>query len=381
MKLQEILTNKGSRFLLLDDKYDVVDEVKRFLKHLDACGKSTNTLKNYAYQLKIFYEYMNEKDISPLYLFNERANPIDVLSNFMLYLEYPNITDKIIPIQGDKPKRCPNTINTIMQTVLQFYNYLADNEELVGINLYKKVRNNTQFMPFLYEMNKQKKQRKQYILKKRVSKKDEVEFITREQFRQLMNACNNNRDKLIVSFMFECAMRESEVVGLHICDVFVADNKIKIVSRKDNINGAFVKNGAEGTVFMTKEMAEIYYEYILNEFSDYDSDYAFVNLKGPNKGRPIKAQTVIKLFERLSKKVGFNVHPHMCRHGFATEKISSQCGWSLAEISAYLRHTNIQSTMIYTHYTDEFKKEKIKKLEAEYSKKSGITYGRSKENN
>lgn len=378
MKLQEIVTVKGSRYLLLDDKYHVVDEVKRFLKHLDACGKSTNTLKNYAYQLKIFYEYMNEQGVSPLDLFNKGANPIDVLSNFMLYLEYPNITDKIISIKGAKPKRGPNTINTIMGTVLQFYNYLADNEELVGFNSYKKVQNNAQFKPFLYEMNKQKKEQNQSIFKKRVPKQDEVEFITREQFRQLMNACNNNRDKLIVSFMFECAMRESEVAGVHICDVIIYEQKIKIVSRKDNINGAFVKNEAEGTVFMTEEMAKIYYEYIINEFNDYDSDYVFINLKGPTKGQPITTQTIIKLFERLSQKVGYKVHPHMCRHGFATEKISAQCGWDLAEISAYLRHRNIQSTMIYTHYTDEFKKEKIQSFQAEFSKKSGLTYGQNK---
>lgn len=56
MKVQEVNTNKGIRYILLDDKFKVVDEVKRFLKYLDNNGKSPNTLKNYAFHLKTYYE-------------------------------------------------------------------------------------------------------------------------------------------------------------------------------------------------------------------------------------------------------------------------------------------------------------------------------------
>lgn len=72
---------------MLDDEYMVVDEVKRFLKFLDTNGKSPNPLKNYAYHLKNYYEYMNKNNILIKDLCNnEDKGPIDILSSFMLYL-------------------------------------------------------------------------------------------------------------------------------------------------------------------------------------------------------------------------------------------------------------------------------------------------------
>ncbi|WP_024857277.1 site-specific integrase [Ruminococcus albus] len=68
----------------------------------------------------------------------------------------------------------------------------------------------------------------------------------------------------------------------------------------------------------------------------------------------MKADNVEKLFARLSKKVGYKVHPHMLRHGFATEKL--EAGWQMVDIQAYLRHKNLSSTQIYATYSDELKK-------------------------
>jgi len=101
-------------------------------------------------------------------------------------------------------------------------------------------------------------------------------------------------------------------------------------------------------------------DYIVDELVDYDTDYLFVNLQGKNKGEPMKPITIQKLFERLSKKVGYRVHPHMCRYGHATELL--EVGWDLVEIKERLRHKNVQSTNIYTHLSDEQKRKKINDL-------------------
>ena len=58
------------------------------------------------------------------------------------------------------------------------------------------------------------------------------------------------------------------------------------------------------------------------------------------------------LFDRLGKKTGITeLHAHMLRHGFATEKL--WYGWTLERISRWLRHASLSSTMIYIHIFDE----------------------------
>ena len=121
MKVQEINTPKGKRYILLDDEYKVVDKVKRFLKYLDNTGKSPNTLKNYAFHLKTYYEYMNNIDIEIKDLCNTSdKGPVDILSEFMVYLQYPDTFNGIVHIDGEEAIRSDVTVNIIMDTVLSF---------------------------------------------------------------------------------------------------------------------------------------------------------------------------------------------------------------------------------------------------------------------
>lgn len=359
IKVQEINTPRGIRYILLDDNYKVVDEVRRFLKFLDIAGKSPNTLKNYAYHLKTFYEYMTSINIPVKDLCcHESKGPIDILSGFMMYLQYPYISASIITIGGENQMRSDKTVNIILDTVLSFYQYLSKNNELEEIDLYKNQRINQQFKSFLYELITNKKTISKSLFKKRVID-TELQYITRLQFNELFFTCNNERDRLLLALLYEGGLRVNEALGLHFEDISqIEDNVIHIVPRENNENGARVKNYAGGIIKVPNYVVDILLDYINGEVLEYDTDYLFVNLKGPTKGSPLKVGTVQDLFKRLSKKVGFSVHPHMLRHGFATEKL--EAGWSLEDISVYLRHKNIQSTQIYTHYSDMLKKEKIR---------------------
>ncbi|MBI6001206.1 tyrosine-type recombinase/integrase [Clostridium perfringens] len=359
IKVQEINTSKGLRYILLDDEYMVVDEVKRFLKFLDTNGKSPNTLKNYAYHLKTYYEYMNKNNIPIKDLCNNKdKGPIDILSGFMLYLQYPSIADKIISINGEQAVRSDATVNIIMDTVLSFYQYLSKNNELEELDIYKNQRSNTKFKSFLHELVSNKTEMSKSIFKKKIITK-EFEYITRKQFNELFFACNTERDRLLLALLYEGGLRINEALGMHLEDISqLEDNIIHIVSRENNENGARVKNHAEGIIKVPNYIVDMILDYINNDILQYDSNFLFLNLRGPNKGSPLKVGSVEDLFKRLSKKVGYKVHPHMLRHGFATEKL--ELGWSLEDISMYLRHKNIQSTQIYAHYSDMLKTEKIR---------------------
>lgn len=361
MKVQDINTYRGIRYILLDNEYKPIDTVRRYLKFLDNTGKSPNTLKNYAYHLKIYFEYLSIIGVSYDELnTKDGSNAIELFSDFIAWLQYPDYLDKkVVPMIPQDVKRSNKTINIIMNTVLGFYDYLAKNNEIKELELYKIQRSNPKFKSFLYELVGNKKLIKKSLLKKIIDEPN-LEYLTRYEYDLIFNLCNNTRDKVIVSLMFEGGLRLGEVLGIHIEDIDIWDNKITIVPRENLENGARVKNQAKEIVFLPDYVMDLLSDYILNELDKYDTDFLLINLNGKNKGIPMKAITVQKLFERFSKNLNRNIHPHMCRHGHATELL--EAGWELIDIKERLRHKNINSTSIYAHFADEYKKEQIRKF-------------------
>lgn len=370
MKVQEIDTPRGVRYILLDNEYKPIDAVKRYLKFLDNTGKSPYTLKNYAFHLKTYFEYLSIIGISYDELNTEKGKGgLELFSDFIAWLQYPNYLDgNVEPITPQETERGNKTVNIIMNTVLGFYDYLAKNNELKELELYKIQRGNSKFKSFLYELVGNKKLIKKSILKK-VIDEPELEYLTREEYNLIFQLCNNTRDKIIVSLMFEGGLRLGEVLGMHIEDIDIWDNKILITPRENLENGARVKNQAKGTIFLPDYVMDLLSDYILNELDEYDTDFLLVNLRGKNKGKPMKHITVQKLFERFSKSLDRAIHPHMCRHGHATELLES--GWKLIDIKDRLRHTQINSTKVYTHFADEYKKEQVRKFYESKSIKLG----------
>lgn len=359
MKVQEIQTERGPRYILLNDEYQPVEEVNMYLRYLDAKGSSPNTIKNYAHHIKQFYEYMNAHGLNVMDMgANINMNPVNVFTGFLEHLNGKPLPtkSKVVRIKI----RSNVTINTIMDTVLQFYDFLSRAEMLKELDIYKESRTNPKFKSFLVEMRHSNMKMKKSMFHKRETKKP-LDYITRTQFEELYKACNNRRDKLLIAILFETGIRISEALGLHLEDIeSIEDGIINIVARENNENKARVKNYAEGIVVVPDYVIDLLLEYITTDLVEYDSDFLFINLYGRGKGFPLKVITVEKLFDRLSEVVGYHVHPHMLRHGFATEK--KQFGWDIHDIAQYLRHRNVQSASVYITVTDDMKKEKIREF-------------------
>ncbi len=358
MKVQEIQTEKGPRYILLNDNYRVVEEVNMYLRYLDAKGSSPNTIKNYAHHIKQFYEYMNAYDLDVLSVGCKiNMNPVKIFTGFLEYLNGKPLPNR--QKQCRSKQRSSVTINTIMDTVLQFYDFLARAEMIKELDIYKASRTNPKFKSFLSEMRHSNLIIKKSMFHKRETVKP-LEYISRKQFEELYAACDKRRDKLLLALIFETGMRVSEALGLHLEDIEIEDGIIHIVARDNNENKARVKNYSEGIVVVPDYVIDLLLEYITIDLLEYESDFLFINLYGRGKGSPLKVITVEKLFERLSKSVGYHVHPHMLRHGFATEK--KQFGWDIHDIAKYLRHRNVQSAGVYITITDDMKKEKIREF-------------------
>ena len=86
------------------------------------------------------------------------------------------------------------------------------------------------------------------------------------------------------------------------------------------------------------------------------SDYVFIN----NFGNVISRVGFFKILKKLCKDAGINkeVSPHTLRHSFATHLLNN--GANLRVIQHLLGHSNITTTQIYSHLSNESLKEDYK---------------------
>lgn len=361
MYVQRIRTQEDKkRYILLDDEFQIVDIVKDFLKYLDSRRYAENTLKNYCYHLKLYFEFLQENEYNYKELVEEKLE-IKVFSEFMKWLN--KVDGKVIYTQyAERPNRRDEaTINAILSAVITFYDYLYRIGEVRELNIFKDGNINV-FKGFLYEMGTQSKHYKINIFKLK-EKDKQLQVISREQVNTLIDACKYIRDKFMIALIFESGIRLGEALGLRKSDIVIWDNKLKIVARDNKENGASVKNKAEGEIIIPSYICDLYIKYLQEEYIDNKEEYIFINLKGPNKGTAMKAITVQKLFNRLSNITGIKVNPHMLRHSHATELIEVG-GWDCLDVKDRLRHRQIQTTInTYVHLSDKYKKEKYKEYQ------------------
>ncbi|REE84571.1 integrase/recombinase XerD [Paenibacillus taihuensis] len=373
MKVQTIQTGTGKRYIVLDNNYKVIEPVLKYLKYLDSLERSPYTLKTYAHFLKIYCEFLEKNRLTVYSIFEAKQGAIEILVDYIGWLKGNNTQSNIKVFRRNRKTRSNATINNMLVAVQGMYTFLANNKEIPKVEFYKeKMGTIKSYKGFLHETTK-KSTTRENILKLKTVQDESYEFITREQYNILYKACNNRRDKLIIALMFECGLRIGEVIGLHIEDCKPQDGSIYITHRENLPNDARVKNHSEGVAFMPDYVISLLIDYLTEDILDVHNDMLFVNLYRGNIGEAIKVNTVEDLFKRLSLISGIKVNPHMLRHGFATERKKS--GLDLMSLKELLRHNLIQSTMIYTHVTNEDKRDmaiefyESKQESAEYMKR------------
>ncbi len=356
------------RFIQDENKYILegtdtssLTEANKWLHYLAATGKSPNTVRSYAYHLCLWLRFCEVKDTDCLKVFaNTECRPVDFFTDFLCWLQYPDLHEGILHLSKEAPQRSNRTLNLIMSAVLSFYEYLSSNNALSELPVYRTQRINSAYKSFLSELYHHSLTTQSSLLKKPVVT-NPVEYITREQYHEMIQHCYLLRDKLILSLLFEGGLRLGEALGIHLCDLDqLEEGVIRITPRENNENGARVKRLAEGIIKIPDYVVTWILRYLSTDLADFDTDYLFVSFSGPRKGLALKPDSVEKLFQRISDEMHTDIHPHMLRHGFATEKLAS--GWELIDIQAYLRHKSIHTTEIYAFYSNDLKIRNMQKF-------------------
>jgi integrase/recombinase XerD len=333
-------------WLVLDDNYQPIEPVMAYLRYLDSLEKSPNTVRTYAYNLKLYWEFLQHKRL------NWQEVNLEQLADFIYWLRNPQPSG-VVSIQPQTSNRTEKTINHALNTVSMFYEFHIRLGEIQGVTTHTyQVQPGRKFKPFLHHISKGKE------VKTRLLKiKEPKTFpgcLTTEQVKALIAGCNRIRDKFLICLMYETGMRIGEILGLRHEDIHSQGvNEIRVVPRADNVNSSRAKAGLQRVIHVSKELLKLYSSYLIEEYpEDIDCDYVFVNCWDGEIGQPMRYSSVEGLFKRLEKKTGIKANPHLIRHTHATELI--RAGWDMAHVQKRLGHSSVQTTInTYVHLTEE----------------------------
>ena len=210
----------------------------RYLKYLDCIGSARLTLRSYAYSLMQYWEYLAQQHL------DWQQVTLDDLSRFVLWLKLPSGSLKVLPASPVSQARSNRTINHLLTVVRGFYDYHWRLEE-TATNIKAAT---TTFLParvrryksFLHHITKGSPVEKS-ILKQKETRRQHPKTITKDQVQQLLDACCNQRDRLLIRLLYESAIRVGEALALWVQDVNVAENKLHICDRGLLENGAEIK--------------------------------------------------------------------------------------------------------------------------------------------
>ena len=167
----------------------------------------------------------------------------------------------------------------------------------------------------------------------------------------LLDACTNQRDRLLVWLLYESAMRIGEVLALFVEDVDVAENRIHIRDRGPLENGAEIKTiHSPRPIDLSNELIDEIVDYVSKvHTAEVETNHLFVKLRGKQSGQPLTYADVDSLFRRLRQKTGIHgVTPHILRHTMLTRL--AELGWAPELLQVRAGHASFQQTYdIYIH--------------------------------
>jgi integrase/recombinase XerD len=159
--------------------------------------------------------------------------------------------------------------------------------------------------------------------------------LTKEEVIKLIDSAQTKKSRLIIQMLYSSGLRVSELVNLKPEDLDLNENTGWVRSGKGKKDRMF---------FISKKLSKNIQKNILKH---PNRKYIF------SESKPLSTRNIQKIIQKTAFKAGINkhVHPHTLRHCLATHLLDS--GVDLRKIQLILGHSNISTTTIYTHISNE----------------------------
>lgn len=165
-------------------------------------------------------------------------------------------------------------------------------------------------------------------------------FFSQGEIRKILNASENLKHKAILTTIYSCGLRLSELINLKLTDI-KSDNDFLLIQQS--------KGNKDRLVALPDKLLDI----LRNYYIEYKpKEFLFEGAKGGQYGE----RSVQLVLKKAMKKANITTKGsvHTLRHSYATHLIKS--GIDIRVVQELLGHSDIRTTMIYTHITDIDKK-------------------------
>lgn len=320
---------------MTEQKPIILADYLNYLKSIR--GLSATTIKEYSYDLEVFFEYQIIRKIyyGDQKTFKDEFNTNDInkiiTPNFLENLKITDFYSYLSYLDNEKNDN-PTTRSRKISAIKSFYNYLYQEIEVIDNNITVKLKN------------------------PKISKRQPV-YLTLEETERLLNVINTERndflrarDMAIVFTFLTTGMRLSELVSINVSDI--ENDHFTIVG----------KGNKERTIYLTENALKVIHHYLRIRKDYLDELYIDALFISTRKNR-ISNRAVQSTIEKYLRKAGFDTSiysTHKLRHTAAT-LMYKYGNVDIRALKDILGHTNISTTQIYTHLEDEDLKNAINK--------------------
>lgn len=157
--------------------------------------------------------------------------------------------------------------------------------------------------------------------------------LSQEEVQKMFDVCENLKHKAILSLLYACGLRVSELINLRWQNIDRSRMVINIVGGK---------GGKDRQVMLPKELLTILAQY----YREYKTkDYIFSGQFSDQ----YSSKSVGQVIKQLAEKAGIKkrVWTHQMRHNCFTHMVEN--GIDINLIQKLAGHSNVKTTIIYTH--------------------------------
>lgn len=290
-----------------------------YIEHLEVeGGRSAKTAENYHLYLDRFIEFADDIEVSKI--------TSEMVRKYRLWLNrYKNFNEEELA------------------TITQGYHLIA----LRGFLTYLSKRDIPSLSP-------------DKIILPKISRK-QVTFLHYDEVERLLAQIpleteSGLRDRAIIELLFSSGLRVSELVNLNRDHINTKRREFMVRGKGQKDRPVFIGEAAATRVTDYLEsrqdsLVPLFISYSRNASESNSGDY-----------RRLTARSVQRILSQYARLAGITKHvsPHTLRHSYATDLLMN--GADLRSVQSMLGHSNISTTQIYTHVTDEHLREVYEKF-------------------
>lgn len=293
-----------------------------YIEHLEVeGGRSVKTAENYRLYLERFVEFTDDITVDKI--------TSEVIRKYRLWLNrYKNDND------GE------------LATITQGYHLIA----LRGFLGYLSKRDIVSLSPDKIELPK-------------VARK-QVTFLHFDEVTRMLDTIpldneTGLRDRAIIELLFSSGLRVSELVNLNRDHVNTKRREFMVRGKGRKDRPVFIGEAAAGRVedylaSRLDNLPPLFLSYSRNNLSSMTGDY-----------RRLTSRSIQRMVTKYARLAGITKHvsPHTMRHSFATDLLMN--GADIRSVQSMLGHSNISTTQVYTHVTDEHLRDVYEKFHSD----------------